>query len=367
MSWQSQLRNCITTVDELASFIDVEDEEIEVMKDICKNHPLRISRYYLSLIDKNDKRDPIRRLAIPLAHEGYLEGTYDTSGEKINTVFRGLQHKYLQTVVILATNECAMYCRHCFRKRLVGRDTGETLQDIDRAAQYINDHTEVTNVLITGGDPLVLSNERIRNFLEAFSDIEHLNYIRFGTRVPVTFPQRITEDNEFLSLLHEYSQNRKRIYFVTQYNHPRELTSESIGAIRKLSEAGIIISNQTVLLKEVNNDPIVMVQLQRNLIESGIIPYYIFQCRPVKRIKRHFQVPLYEGCKIVQQMFGALDGHAKRARFIMSHKTGKIEILGLQDNRFLFKYHQAKDPNNIGRMFSRRVDREATWLDDLMD
>lgn len=365
MSWKSQLDNSISTVDELALVLSLGEIERQILRDVCDNHPLKISRYYFSLIDKNDKRDPLRRIAVPLTQESHVEGTDDTSGEKTNTVFQGLQHKYAQTVVILSTNECAMYCRHCFRKRLVGRDTEETLQNISLAVQYVKEHKEVTNVLITGGDPLVLSNARLQEFLDAFADIDHLNFIRFGTRVPVTFPQRITGDSELLEMLARYSNDRKRIYFVTQFNHPREITEKSSEAIGLLADAGIITGNQTVLLKGVNDNPEIMSSLQKGLVQIGVIPYYIFQCRPVKHVKKQFQVPLYEGCQIIQKAFGKLDGHEKRAKFIMSHRTGKIEILGIYNDLFLFKYHQAKNPDNIGKIFARRVDRTSTWLDDL--
>ncbi|MBN2230687.1 MAG: KamA family radical SAM protein [Candidatus Thorarchaeota archaeon] len=365
MSWEKQLENSISTVDELVLLFDIEEKEKEILQDICNEHPLRISKYYLSLIDNDDRTDPIRRIAVPIPHEKYLEGSYDTSGERPNTIFQGLQHKYQQTAVILATNECAMYCRHCFRKRLVGLDTDETLQDLPRAVDYVENHREITNVLITGGDPLVLPNDRIEAFLKAFSKIDHLDFIRFGTRVPVTFPQRITHDLELVRILREYAHQRKRIYFVTQYNHPREVTERSVQAIKLLSEAGVIVSNQTVLLKGVNNDPDVMARLQRGLIEIGVIPYYVFQCRPVKRVKKQFQVSLYDACRIIESARGRLDGHAKRFRFIMSHPTGKIEVLGIRDGQFLFKYHQAKDPNDLGLVFSKRMNKTVTWLDDL--
>lgn len=366
MSWKNQLESSISSIDELASLIDIDDDEIVALRNICHEHPLRIPRYYLSLIDKRDLNDPIRRIAIPLSYESYLEGTYDTSGEDKNTVFQGLQHKYQQTVVILATNECAMYCRHCFRKRLVGLDTRETLQDLGRAVKYVQNKKQITNILITGGDPLVLPNERIDEFLDAFSNIDHLDFIRFGTRVPVTFPQRITRDRELTSIFERYA-SRIRLFFVTQYNHPNEITIKSIQAIRQLSKTGITVSNQTVLLRGVNNDADIMATLQRRLVEIGVIPYYIFQCRPVKHVKQQFQVPLYEACEIIDQTRRRLDGHSKRFRFIMSHTTGKVEILGVQKGRFLFKYHQAKNPERVGTIFSKKVSRTATWLDDLSD
>ncbi|MFW9789187.1 MAG: KamA family radical SAM protein [Candidatus Thorarchaeota archaeon] len=364
MSWEAVLEDSISTVDDLAEYLVVNEKDKAILEEICQDHPLRISKYYLSLIDASDEEDPIRRLSIPLSHESYLEGSYDTSGEKYNTVLPGLQHKYEQTAVILSTNECAMYCRHCFRKRLVGVDNNEVVQDIQPVKDYIQGHREINNVLITGGDPFVLSNDRIEEFLTALTEIDHLDFIRFGTRVPVTFPKRILSDHRFVEMLESYT-NKTRLYVVTQFNHPREITEESTKACNRLQDIGITISNQTVLLRGVNDDSSIMTQLQRNLVRIGIIPYYVFQCRPVKRVKKHFQVPLYDGCRIIQETRKKLDGHTKRFRFIMSHPTGKVEILGMNDEKFFFKYHQAKNSENVGTIFSRPVDRTSTWLDDL--
>jgi lysine 2,3-aminomutase len=365
VSWKALLGDAVSSVEELTEYIPVSENEKEILSDICQNHPLRISKYYLSLIDSTDSEDPIKRLAVPQTHESYLEGSYDTSGEKSNTVLPGLQHKYEQTALILATNECAMYCRHCFRKRLVGLNTTEILQDIGPAAEYIEKHKEITNVLVTGGDPFVLTNDRIDEILGALTEIKHLDFIRFGTRVLVTFPERIISDDDFLDMLKKYSSDEKPLYVVTQFNHPREITKKSVHACDKLQKIGITISNQTVLLKGVNNDSEIMAQLQRGLVRIGIIPYYVFQCRPVRRVKKHFQVPLYNACRIIQETRRKLDGHSKRFRFIMSHPTGKVEILGMHNRQFFFKYHQAKNPNNVGVVFSRLADKTSTWLDDL--
>lgn len=367
MSWEVLLQDSISTIEELTQFVDVNDKDRKELEKICQDHPIRISKYYLSLIEKNNADDPIRKIAVPLTHETHMAGQYDTSGERVNTVLPGLQHKYSQTALILATNECAMYCRHCFRKRLVGVNTEEVIQDLPSAVDYIRSHVEINNVLITGGDPFVLPNERIEEFLTALAPIEHLDYIRFGTRVPVTFPKRILSDENLLSILQSHSNKKQRLYVVTQFNHPKEITKKSTQACKQLQEAGIIVSNQTVLLKGINDDSDVLARLQRGLVQIGVVPYYVFQCRPVKRVKKQFQVPLYEGCKIIEETWAKLDGHTKRFRFIMSHPSGKIEILGMRDGEFLFKYHQAKNPKDYGRIFTRRVDRTATWLDDLED
>lgn len=365
MNWQELLDDSITSVDGLDRYLHIDEEEKEVLEKICRRHPVRVSRYYMSLIDSTNRKDPIRKLAIPHPREQSSKGTYDTSGERSNTVMPGVQHKYRQTALILATNACATYCRHCFRKRLVGVRTDEVVKDIEKACDYIRRHDEINNVLITGGDPFVLSTERIENLLKPLTVIPHLDFVRFGTRVPVTFPDRILMDDELVSMLNRYSTRNKRIYIVTQFNHENEITDKSTRAVERLQNAGIIISNQTVLLKGVNDSVKQMTNLMRGLLRIGVLPYYVFQCRPVKRVKAHFQVPLIRGASIVRGVNKNLDGHGKRFRFIMSHNTGKIEIMGIHDGMFVFKYHQAKSPELVGEIFTREIDSEATWLDDL--
>jgi lysine 2,3-aminomutase len=367
MSWESLLEECISSVDDVASYLDIDEEQREILEKICERHPVRVSQYYMSLIDGTNAKDPIRRIAIPQIKERSTRGTYDTSNEKSNTVMPGLQHKYRQTALILSTNECATYCRHCFRKRLVGVHSDEILTDIDRAVEYIRKHDEINNVLITGGDPFVLSVERIESLLRPLMEIPHLDFVRFGTRVPVTFPDRILADDELINMLTKYSSLKPRVYVVTQYNHSREVSGKSERAVKRLQKAGIIVSNQTVLLKGVNDSVEELTALMRQLIRIGVQPYYVFQCRPVKRVKAQFQVPLVEGVRIIRGLNRNLDGHSKRFRFIMSHPLGKIEIVGVHDGRFVFKFHQAKTNRMVGEIFTKLVDNRATWLDDLSD
>lgn len=357
----------ITCVADLGTLIELTKPEEEVLDRLSGTHPIRVPEYYLSLIDESNPDDPIRRMAIPRESELISEGSYDTSGELSNTILPGLQHKYRQTAVILATAECAMYCRHCFRKRLVGLPSQEVLRSIDAAMGYIRDHEEINNVLITGGDPFTLDTSRISNLLEALSSIPHLDFIRFGTRIPVTYPIRILHDDALLEVLRKHSRISRRLFVVTQFNHPNEITEDSIAAIDRLMSAGVVVNNQTVLLKGVNDDPAVLSNLQSGLVSIGVNPYYVFQCRPVARVKKTFQVPIYDGYRIVEDAKKLLSGHSKRFRYIMSHHTGKIEILGILDGRFLFKYHQAKDSSNQGRIFTREVDKTATWLDELVE
>jgi len=324
---------------------------------------MRVTPYYMSLIDWNDPDDPIRKMAIPSLNEFNIQGSYDTSGEAENTKMSGLQHKYSETALILATNKCAMYCRYCFRKRLVGLHTKEIIERFEDAAAYIKQHEHINNVLISGGDPLVLENEIIEQILSILSDIPQLKFIRFGSRAPVTFPSRF-EDDELLRIFSRYSRPDRRIYVVTQFNHPKEITEQSIMAVDNLIKSCIIVNNQTVLLKGVNDNPITLANLQNELVSIGVNPYYVFQCRPVKRVKQHFQLPICEGIKIVEKAKEHCNGHSKRFKFIMSHRTGKIEILGIFDNEIYFKYHQAKNRKKLGTIFKRPVKENAGWLDD---
>jgi lysine 2,3-aminomutase len=363
MPEQKKLENVICSVEKVACKLGLSPDETEQLEKVVQIHPMRISPYYFSLINWSDPDDPIRKMAIPSRGELDLAGVYDTSGEAENTKMPGLQHKYAETALILATNRCAVYCRHCFRKRLVGLPTEEIVKRFEDAAEYIENHTEINNVLVSGGDPLVLSNKVIGTFLKLLTNIDHLSFIRFGSRTPVTLPSRFS-DPELLALFKKYSRIDKRLYIVTQFNHPREITLQSVSAVNKILNAGVLISNQTVLLKGVNDNPKTLATLMNKLVSIGVAPYYVFQCRPVKRVKHHFQVPICEGVRIVEKAKAKCNGHSKRFKYVMSHRTGKIEILGLMKGEIYFKYHEAKDRENLGVMFKRRVDEKAGWLDD---
>jgi len=361
-----KLENNISSVKQLRKYVDLAGDESKMLEKIIKFHPMSISPYYMSLIDWNDPDDPIRKMAVPSVEELSLEGTYDTSGEIENTVIPGLQHKYSETALILATNQCATYCRHCFRKRLVGLPNEEILRRFEDAASYIAKHGEINNVLISGGDPFVLESKIIKRFLEVLVRMKHIRFIRIGSRIPVTLPARLS-DSKLLAILRKYSRNDKRLHVVTQFNHPREITPQSICAVNNLLEAGVLVSNQTVLLRGVNDSPGTLATLMNRLAGIGVTPYYVFQCRPVKRVKHQFQIPICEGSRIVEKAKAECNGLGKRFKYIMSHITGKLEILGIMDNEIYFKYHEAKDRKDLGVMFKCQVDEEAGWLDDFRD
>lgn len=361
------MRECIRSVDEVQELLQLDAEEAQQLKELTERYPLCITPYYLSLVDPADRNDPIRKMCFPDLVEYSADGAEDTSGEAENTVIRGMQHKYAHVALILSTNQCAMYCRHCFRKRMVGYSADEIAAELPAMAEYIGNHPEIINVLISGGDAFINSNETIRQYLETFTAIPTLQFIRFGTRTPVVLPQRISEDEELLQLLAEYGRLRQ-IIIVTQFNHPNELTAEAAEAVQKLRAAGCIVRNQTVLLRGVNDDAATLAALMNGLVKIGVIPYYIFQCRPVVGVKSQFQVPLLEGVQIVEEAKLQMSGQAKSCRYAMSHPSGKIEILGADaENNMLFKYHQAKYAKNHARIFCKKLAADQCWLPDDID
>ena len=345
---------------QVADYLRLSEAETAEMQVIAEKYPMMLPEYYLQLIDPADPADPIRKMSIPAPFEEDEGGSFDTSGEQSNTKIPGLQHKYVQTAMILTTNRCAMYCRHCFRKRLVGLSDEEIAQHFDEIITYIREHTEIRNVLLSGGDSFMNSNEVIEKYLSALCEIPHLRYIRFGSRTPVSWPERINAG--LLDVLQRYT-HRKQIFVVTQFNHPRELTKEAVASVHALRDTGAILRNQTVLLRGVNDDPIVLSDLLEGLVSIGCIPYYVFHCRPVTGVKSGFQTTLEEGLAIVEEAKMHLSGLAKGFKYCMSHPAGKLEILGkLPNGEMLFKFHEAKYPTDCGKIFTHAPDNSGCWL-----
>ena len=357
MSCPAILEKNINRLNDLFVLLDLSPSEQKNIMEIAEKFPISIPAYYLSLINKEDKNDPIRKMAIPSEFEKDLEGTFDTSGEGDNTVITGMQHKYNETVMILSTNQCAMYCRHCFRKRLVGLSDEEIAKHFEEMAQYIKEHKEISNVLISGGDSLVNSNTKIEYLLKLFTSIDNLDFIRFGTRIPVVMPQRISEDLQLLEILKKYSK-KKQIYIVTQFNHPNEVTEESKKAIKMLQKIGIVVKNQTVLLKGVNDDSHVLGSLLKKLTSIGVVPYYIFQCRPVKGVKGQFQVPFERGYEIIEGAKAMQNGQGKCFKYCFSCESGKIEVVGKLGDEMIFKFHEAKYEKDYGRIFTKKLEKK---------
>ena len=350
----------ITKIDQLEQ---LSQQEKDQLKKVADKFAFQVNDYYLSLIDWSDPDDPIRRIVIPSLEELDDWGVLDPSNEKAYTVLPGLEHKYHSVAVFLVTYKCDGLCRYCFRKRLFIESEREYLQDWQAAYQYVREHPEVTNVLLTGGDALMLSTEKLDEALATLRKIDHVQIIRLGTRVPSYNPYRIVNDPDLLKTIEEHSTKRKRIYVMTHFVHPRELTDVAIEAVDLLQKAGAKLANQTPLIRGVNDDPQVLADLLKNLSFIGAIPYYIFQCRPASGNKT-YTVPIEAGYEIVAQAKSLVSGLAKRARYTMSHATGKIEILGKTKDRVYFRYHRAFRDEDSGRFMVFKSNPEACWFDD---
>lgn len=350
----------ITDVEQLDNLDKNEKKEL---KKIVEKYEFRANDYYLNLIDWDDPADPIRRIIIPTKGELVDWGSLDPSNENNYTVMQGVEHKYDSTVLLLVSNVCGGICRYCFRKRIFLGRKGETLQDLDRAIDYIKRHNEISNVLLTGGDPLMLSTNILRNIVKKLRAIDHVQIIRVGSKLPVFNPNRIIEDAELLEIIKKYSTREKKIYIMTDINHPRELTDQAIKAINLLQEAGALLANQTPIIKGVNDKPEVLADLFANLSYIGVPPYYVFQGRPSSGNKA-FALSIEKGYKIYESAKSMVSGLAKRAHFVLSHATGKIEILGMDEERIFFKYHRAYNNTNSGRFMSAKQNAEAYWIDD---
>jgi lysine 2,3-aminomutase len=351
----------VTNLDKLTQ---IPPEQREELKKVAQRYAFRANSYYLQLIDWNDPCDPIRRLIVPHLDELGEWGRLDASNEAAVTVGRGVQHKYQHTVVLLCNEVCGAYCRYCFRKRLFMHGNAETSNDLTPGVRYIAEHPEVTNVLLTGGDPLLMSTRRLREVIEALRAIPHVEIIRIGSKMPAFDPQRILGDPELQKLLRANSTASRRIYLMTHFDHPRELTELAVAGIDCLIRNGVICANQCPLIRGINDDPGVLSELYRKLSWVGCPPYYLFQCRPTAG-NQPYAVPIVRGWHIFREALRSGSGLARRARFVMSHATGKIEILGVDEGRIYMQYHRATEAVNRGRFMAFRRDDNAYWLDEL--
>ena len=239
-------------------------------------------------------------------------------------------------------------------------------RDVSQGIEYIREHEEITDVLLTGGDPLLMSNRQLGEILEQLRDLDHVSVIRIGTKMPAFNPYRFINDPELLEIFQQYSTSEKRIYVMCHFNHPRELSPPAIRGLDALQSAGVITVNQTPLLAGINDDPDVLSELFRRCSAHGVPPYYVFQCRPT-RGNRMFTVPVEKAYKIFETAKMTGSGLAKRARLCMSHETGKVEIMALTAQHIIFKYHRAADPELSGRVMIFKRNRNARWFDDYTD
>ncbi|PIQ97869.1 MAG: KamA family radical SAM protein [Nitrospinae bacterium CG11_big_fil_rev_8_21_14_0_20_56_8] len=339
------------------------DEEKAALQKVTDRFIFRANEYYLSLIDWNDPEDPIRRLIIPNPEELEPWGSIDPSYEEGYTVARGLEHKYDSVAVVLATSCCGGYCRFCFRKRIYMKGHRETARDMTETLRYIQTHREISEVLLTGGDPLVLSTPELDAIIRAIREVPHIRIVRIGSKMPAFYPYRISRDPELLEMFRKYSSRERKLYIMAHFNHPRELTPQALEAIGLLQRAGVQVVNQTPLIRGINDRPEVLVELFQRLSAAGVPPYYVFQCRPTVGNKP-YAVPVEEGYGIFETAKSLCSGLAKRARFVMSHRWGKIEVVGLTDVEVIFKFHRAHEKKNCSRIMTFRRNSRAYWLDD---
>jgi lysine 2,3-aminomutase len=299
-----QVRSRITDVDQLKGIINLTNKEIEDIKTIEKRFRWAVSPYYLSLISPDEKFDPIKLLSIPSGAECVLEGAVDPMNELGTNPAGSITRRYPDRLIINVTNVCAMYCRHCQRRRNIGEiDNHNNDELIDQSIEYISANPEIRDVLLTGGDPLLISDNKLESILKRLRAIEHVEIIRIGSRTPVTMPQRIT--NELTDMLKKYHP----IYLNTHFNHPHEITNESKIACELLSNNGVILGNQAVLLNGINNDKHLMKFMNQELLKIRVRPYYIFQAKHVQGTE-HFVTSIDDGLEIMEHLRGFTSGLA---------------------------------------------------------
>jgi len=340
------------------------EEERTVAAKVSERFVFRTNDYYQGLINWDDPDDPIRRLVIPDATELNEWGRLDASMEELYTQVPGLEHKYADTALLLCNDVCGAYCRFCFRKRLFMDENDEVVRDVSAGIDYIRAHPEISNVLLTGGDPLIMSTSKLEPIIAQLREIPHVKIIRLGSKIPAFNPFRITEDPSLHAMFDRYSTtDAGRIYVMCHFNHPVELTPEAKSGLQCLQDHSVATINQTPMIRGVNDDPRILSELFNVLSFLGVPPYYVFQCRPTEG-NESYSVPLEEAFEIFQESQERVSGLAKRARFSMSHATGKIEVLGLTQENILLKYHRAADSSRVGKILVFRRNPSAFWFDD---
>lgn len=351
---------------DIKKITQLSQEKREELKQVVSIYPFRINEYYLDLIDWDNPADPIKNIVIPSTSELQKWGRLDPSNEKLNYKVPGLQHKYKDTALLVLNNACGSYCRFCFRKRIFMDDSDEAVLDTAPGLEYIRNHPEITNVLLTGGDPLLLSTSRLEVIVKELRKISHINIIRIGSKIPIFNPYRVLDDPRLAYMLDRYSSREKRIYVMLHVNHPLELAEPALKAFEILSHAGAILCNQTPILRGVNDNPDILEELMKTLSFIGVAPYYFFINRPTEG-NRPFCLPITESYKIFRKATKGLSGLARRARLVMSHTSGKIEVAGLTDKHIFLRYHRARNPEDELRMMVYERDDRAFWFDELSD
>ena len=304
-NWHWQVANRATSIRDLENYgIELIEEERKGVEVTLGRLRMAVTPYYLSLIDLNNPYDPIRKQAIPTSDELYFAPYEDADplAEDEFSPVPGLTHRYPDRVLLLVTDQCAMYCRHCTRRRFAGQhDAFVPMEQIMKGIDYIREHNEIRDVLISGGDPLMLDDASLEKIISELRSINHVEIIRFGSRTPIVCPQRITL--ELCNMLKKYHP----VWCNIQFNHPNELTDEAIKACGLIVDAGIPLGNQSVLLAGVNDCVFVMKDLVNALVKARIRPYYIYNCDPSLGLS-HFRTPVSKGVEIMEALRGHTSG-----------------------------------------------------------
>ena len=304
--WRWQISHAVRDIDTLAKVVELSENEKANLNDCLQTFRMAITPYYAALMNRTYRLCSVRLQAVPSAME-LTDGDSllaDPLHEEVDSPVPGLTHRYPDRVLFLVTNVCSMYCRHCTRRRMVGsEDRHLSRENIARGIQYIREHKEVRDVLLSGGDPLTLGENQLEPILKELRTIEHVEIIRIGTRTPVVLPQRITQP--LVEMLRKYHP----LYVNTHFNHYDEITAEAKLACGRLADAGIPLGNQSVLLRDVNDCPRIMKKLVQELLMIRVKPYYIYQCDLSKGIG-HFRTSIAKGIEIIEALRGHTTGMA---------------------------------------------------------
>jgi len=306
--WRWQAKHAVTDLQGLDKALKLtEAERIGAMRAMAAGLPISITPYYLSLCDPLDPDCPIRRQCIPRAEEALaVKGDLrDPLGEEAHEVAPHLIQRYPDRVLLVATDRCGVYCRFCTRSRLVGDGGGaRSMRALEPAFEWIEAHPEIRDVIVSGGDPCLMSTQRLSRLLRRLRSIGHVEYVRLATRTPVTLPQRITEE-----LCRAIRESHHATWVMTHFNHPKELTDQATAACARLADSGLPVMNQTVLLRGVNDNPATLEALFRGLVRSRVRPYYLLQMDPVGGTG-HLRTPMRRGVELMAALQGRVSGIA---------------------------------------------------------
>ena len=352
--WHWQMKHRITTVGQLQKFLPtLTPEELAGAQLANTKLALAITPYFFNLIDPADENCPIRLQVIPKLAESHTAPweMSDPVGEDSHSPVPGLVHRYPDRVLFLVTDRCASYCRYCTRSRLVSNASGYDFHpEFDKQIEYIAAHPEIRDVLLSGGDPLLLSDDKLENLLSRLRAIPHVEFLRIGSRIPTFLPQRITP--ELCAMLKRFHP----LFVSVHSNHPRELTTEVRDALGRLADAGIPLGNQSVLLKHVNDDADVMKALVQKLLMCRVKPYYLYQCDLISG-SAHLRASVRQGIEIMQQLRGHTTGYAVpqyvidapggggkvpvNPEYVLSHNADRVELRTIEEK--IFEYPEAPD------------------------